>query len=105
MTIKELEQLTKMNRANIRYYESEGLINPKRDDNGYRDYSSEDLAVLERIKLLRALKVSIADIKAMNSGVVSLVTVLDQQIAILRTKKRRNYQSTAGMSKNAGRKG
>lgn len=87
MTIKELEQLTKMNRANIRYYESEGLINPKWDDNGYRDYSSEDLAVLERIKLLRALKVSIADIKAMNSGVVSLVTVLDQQIAILRTKK------------------
>ena len=38
MTIKELETRTGMERANIRFYEKEGLLSPKRLDNGYRDY-------------------------------------------------------------------
>ena len=36
MTIKEIETLSGLPRANIRYYESEGLIAPKRSENGYR---------------------------------------------------------------------
>ena len=43
MTIKELEARTGMVRANIRYYEEEGLLAPRRLDNGYRDYSEEDV--------------------------------------------------------------
>lgn len=34
MTIKELEVRTGMVRANIRYYEEEGLLSPRRLDNG-----------------------------------------------------------------------
>ena len=52
MTIKELEQRTGMPRANIRYYEEEGLLSPRRLDNGYRDYAEEDVRTLEKIKLL-----------------------------------------------------
>ena len=37
MTIKEIEALSGLNRANIRYYESEGLLAPERSSNGYRD--------------------------------------------------------------------
>ena len=33
MTIKEVETLSGLPRANIRYYESEGLIAPKRAEN------------------------------------------------------------------------
>ncbi|MDR3784395.1 MAG: MerR family transcriptional regulator, partial [Dysosmobacter sp.] len=44
-------------RANIRYYEAEGLLAPARSGNGYRDYSEEDLRTLEKIKLLRRLGV------------------------------------------------
>ena len=36
MTIKELEERTGMTRANIRYYEQEGLLAPARKENGYR---------------------------------------------------------------------
>ena len=36
MTIKEIEQLSKMTRANIRFYEVQGLISPRRNENGYR---------------------------------------------------------------------
>ena len=53
MTIKEIEELAGMPRANIRYYEAEGLLNPTRSENGYRDYSTEDFEILQKIKLLR----------------------------------------------------
>lgn len=46
MTIKEIETLSGLPRANIRYYESEGLIAPKRAENGYREYSQADAEVL-----------------------------------------------------------
>ena len=42
MTTKEIETLSGLPRANIRYYESEGLIAPKRAENGYREYSQAD---------------------------------------------------------------
>ena len=43
MTIRELEQKSGLERANIRFYEKEKLLNPVRRENGYRDYSEEDL--------------------------------------------------------------
>ena len=39
MTIRTVENLSGMTRANIRFYEVEGLIAPQRGENGYRDYS------------------------------------------------------------------
>lgn len=53
MTIKEMEALTRMSRANIRYYEAQGLICPAREGNGYRNYSEEDARALAKIRLLR----------------------------------------------------
>ena len=53
MTIKELETLVGMTRANIRFYEQSGLISPARQPNGYRDYSGEDADTLSKIKLFR----------------------------------------------------
>ena len=38
-TIKEAEELTKVTSQNIRYYEKQGLLAPKRDkENSYRLY-------------------------------------------------------------------
>ena len=51
MTIKDMELQTGLARANIRYYEAEGLITPERAENGYRDYSQEDAETLLRVKL------------------------------------------------------
>ena len=55
MTIREIEALSGMTRANIRFYESEGLLTPNRMENGYRDYTRSDLDTLHKIRLLRAL--------------------------------------------------
>ena len=68
LTSKEMEQRSGVPRANIRYYEAEGLLTPARSGNGYRDYSEEDLRTLEKIKLLRRLGVSIEELRALRSG-------------------------------------
>lgn len=76
MTIKEIEALSGMSRANIRYYEREGLLSPHREVNGYRDYSEADLAALKRIQLLRRLDISLEQIKALQVGQAELAQVL-----------------------------
>lgn len=43
MTINEIESRTGLERATVRYYESEGLIKPAREPNGCRNYSDADL--------------------------------------------------------------
>jgi len=87
MTIKEIEELAEMPRANIRFYEAEGLLSPARNVNGYRDYSQEDLVVLRKIKLLRSLHISLEEIKALHTGQQELSVALEQQIKRLSSDK------------------
>ncbi len=68
MTIKEVEQRLKITRANVRFYEKEGLIFPKRNPlNDYRDYSEEDVKSLSKIIFLREIGIPIADIRSLIS--------------------------------------
>lgn len=83
MTSKEMEARSGVPRANIRYYEAEGLLTPARAKNGYREYSEEDLAALEKIKLLRRLGVSIEELKGLRAGNVKMFAVLDRRLAEL----------------------
>uniref|UniRef100_UPI003A94BFF7 MerR family transcriptional regulator n=1 Tax=Dysosmobacter sp. TaxID=2591382 RepID=UPI003A94BFF7 len=71
MTSKEMEQRSGVPRANIRYYEAQGLLTPQRAKNGYREYSEADLAVLEKIKLLRRLGVSVEELRELRQGTES----------------------------------
>lgn len=80
MTIKEIETLSGLTRANIRFYEAEGLIAPARGENRYRDYSEEDLAVLKKIKLLRMLHISLDEIKSLQKGEQSLGGALEKHL-------------------------
>ena len=87
MTIKEVETLSGLPRANIRYYESEGLIAPKRAENGYREYSQADIDVLLRVKLLRALGLRIDTIKSLAAGTLTLESALDTRLEELHTEQ------------------
>lgn len=88
MTVKEIEQESGMTRANIRYYEAEGLLTPIRGANKYRDYSEEDLETLKKIKLLRSLHFSLEEIKALQSGSRELSEALDRQLVRLQQEKK-----------------
>ena len=83
MTIKELEERTGMTRANIRYYEQEGLLAPARKENGYRSYSEEDCEDLLKIKLLRQLQFSLQEIRALQDGTLSLTQAMEGRSALL----------------------
>ena len=87
MTIKEIETMSGLPRANIRYYESEGLISPKRAENGYREYSQTDVDVLLRVKLLRALGLHIDTIKSLAEGKLTLEAALDTRLEELHTEQ------------------
>ncbi len=39
----------------VRYYESQGLLKPEREPNGYRRYSAEDVVVVREVKALLSL--------------------------------------------------
>ncbi len=93
MTIREMELRTGLTRANIRFYESQGLISPTRLDNNYREYSDTDRQILLRVKLLRALGMSIDQIKALQSGSGDMTAALDQRIAQLEQERSRLERS------------
>jgi len=87
MKIREIEIKTGMDRTNIRFYEREGLISPVREDNGYREFSDEDLETLLRIKLLRSIHVPVDQIRGLMEGNVSLTDLLEEQIHVLEDEK------------------
>ena len=50
--INEVEALVGITKKNIRFYEAEGLLSPRRNSqNGYRDYGEEEVDALRHIKL------------------------------------------------------
>lgn len=89
MTIQEIEKESGMTRANIRFYETEGLLHPARRENGYRDYSQVDLAELRKIQLLRALELPLEEIRAAQTGQRPLEEVLTELLPRLRTEATR----------------
>lgn len=83
MTIKELEKELNITRANIRYYEKEGLLDPKRNDNEYRNYSKEDIQKLKKIILFRKCNISISNIRLIFEGKKNIDEVFKEQIGII----------------------
>ena len=84
MTIGELEAALGMPRANIRFYEQEGFIHPRRGANNYRDYTEEDADTLRKVKLLRQLGLSLEEIRQAQRGERPLAALLGEQEAAWR---------------------
>lgn len=69
LKINEVEALVGITKKNIRFYEAEGLLTPRRNsENGYRDYGDAEVAALRRIKLMRKLGVPLEEIRRMQGG-------------------------------------
>ncbi|ROR25652.1 DNA-binding transcriptional MerR regulator [Mobilisporobacter senegalensis] len=76
MKIKDVEEITKLTRANIRFYEQKGLLKPGREENNYKEYTEEDVITLKKIVLLRKLDISIENIQLILDGKKTLLEVL-----------------------------
>lgn len=77
MNIKEVSEKTGLTKKAIKYYESEGLINPSKNNcNNYREYSDEDIVKLNLIGALRAIDIPTMEIKSLVDGAKDLQAVM-----------------------------
>lgn len=72
MRIGELSERTAVPARMLRYYEDQGLITPRRLDNGYRDY---DEHLVDRVKQIRGL----LDAGIPTRIITDMLPCLDQQ--------------------------
>lgn len=81
MLINEVQYKVGLTKKSIRYYEEEGLLNPKRNqENDYREYNEEDIKTLKLIKFLRELDVPISEIKKLKAKELSLNACMKDRI-------------------------
>ena len=83
MKINEVEKRLGITKANIRFYEKEGLLTPGRTENGYRDYGEGDITRLKQIVILRKLGIPVQQIADILDGALPLQEALDENIAAL----------------------
>ncbi|WP_027294629.1 MerR family transcriptional regulator [Robinsoniella sp. KNHs210] len=94
MTIKEVEEELNVTRANVRFYEKEGLLTARRNPiNGYRDYSRENIETLKKIIFLRKLNVPIEEIKLVQLEKLSMEEMLHKQADSLEAEIKQLEQS------------
>ncbi len=79
MYIKEVTDLYPITRKALLTYEEKGLIHPKRNLSGYRDYSDEDIAMIKKIILLRKMNFSLNEIEEALHGNIEWREVKMQQ--------------------------
>lgn len=100
MRINEVEQRIGITKKNIRFYEGQGLLSPRRNkENGYREYSEEDVKTLEQIKLLRKLGLPLEEIRLMQSGRSTVADSMRRHLVTLEREKENLAQSEAFCSR------
>ena len=100
MKINEVEALVNITKKNIRFYEEQGLLSPQRNtENGYRNYSEEDVQTLRQIKLLRKLGVPIEEIRQMLLGVHTLSDGMRRHLISLEREKQ-NLEHSISFCRN-----
>ena len=67
MNIGTVSEKSGLTPKTIRYYEDIGLISPDRRDNGYRDYSTEDVHRLRFLQRSRGLGFSVEECRQLLS--------------------------------------
>lgn len=94
MKINQVEALAGIPKTNLRFYEEQGLLRPRRNpENGYRDYSEEDVQTLRRIRLLRKLDVPIDEIRLMLSGAHTVGDGMRRHLIALEREQRNLRQA------------
>lgn len=81
MKIKEVEKITHLSSQTIRFYEDKKLLDVNRDQSGYRDYTTENVEQLLKIKLLRKCGLTIQEIIQLIQTEINIEDILYQKIS------------------------
>lgn len=97
MFINEVEHIVGLSAKSIRYYEGNGLLTPKRNqDNGYRIYTEEEIKKLKIIKILRELGVPIRELKLLSTGELTIEKCMEDRINKI-NEQEKNYNNVKNM--------
>ena len=93
MLINEVCKKCSLTKKAVEYYMEQGLISPSIQENGYRNFSEEDVDRLNKISVLRSLGLSVADIQGVLSsqGATVLKEISSRkflQITVLQEKQK-----------------
>jgi len=92
MLIKDVCKECKLTKKAVEYYEQQGLISPRIEANGYRNYSDEDISVLKEIGVLRKLGISIAEIR-------DILASTNKSAALVKCKYKMNLEVEKAIAK------
>ena len=87
MRINEVVKLTGVSARTLQYYDEIGLLIPQKLDNGYRDYTEENLEKLQKILFYRFLKFKLNYIKELLEGDFDNLKILEQQRELILREK------------------
>jgi len=89
MQVNEICKQTGLTKKAVEYYQLKGLVSPKINQNGYREFSDSDLSRLKEIALLRKLDLSTNEIKQiLDSNDKKYTLVLIKQAKEIQAKAR-----------------
>ena len=93
MLINEVCKKCSLTKKAVEYYVGQGLISPSIHENGYRNFSDEDVDRLNKISVLRSLGLSVAEIQGVLSsqGAAVLKEISNRkilQITVLQEKQK-----------------
>lgn len=87
MRINEVVKLTGVSARTLQYYDEIGLLIPEKQDNGYRDYTEENLEKLQKILFYKFLKFKLNDIKELLKEDIDNLKILEQQRELILNEK------------------
>ena len=87
MLINEVAKRCNITKKAIQYYVEQGLVVPKILENGYSDFSENDIELLKKVSLYRSLDLSVSEIKKVLESKDVLKTILYQRTLELERKK------------------
>lgn len=91
MLINEVCKTCALTKKAVEYYIEQGLISPAVKENGYRDFSEDDTARLQKIAVLRRLGLTVTDIRKVldEPGGTALYDIAQSKDLALKDMKRR----------------
>ena len=82
--IKQVSEISGVSVRTLHHYDSIGLLSPKKDENGYRHYSEEDLTYLQTILYYKYLGFSLKEIESLlQQNEETLIQNLKKQIILM----------------------
>ncbi|MBF1710066.1 MAG: MerR family transcriptional regulator, partial [Streptococcus sp.] len=88
--IKQVSEISGVSVRTLHHYDEIGLLSPKKQENGYRYYSDEELSQLQTILYYKYLGFSLKEIKSlMKQNEDDLLSHLKQQLSLMQKEKDR----------------